>query len=177
MSDVCSIADGYSNDSYHESETREYARNYDYLSEPSTDNSYRNIKTGTKSAKYEDAGFNSVPCSFRGKGKNGRIEFYETSATPHRYIRDAISGVRRVPFRTGTRDEDLFFSVRMATGEGRYVDGSNLFYDSPEQYERHFRVVVPESIKQRWYAKVFVARERLNAKASEPARKKETETA
>lgn len=171
---ICSnVEDEYSNDSFHESEMNEYARNYDYLSEPSTENSFRNVKTGTKAEKYKDDGFNSVPCSFRGRGKTQRIEFYETSATPNRFIRDAITGVRRVPYRTGTPDEDLFFSVRLATGEGRYIDGSNLFYDNPEQYERHFRVVVPESIKERWYAKLYAARQRQAEKVAEAARKQD----
>lgn len=147
----------FSNDSFHESLEHEYNQFYDYASDAG---SYKNAKQGAKTAKYEDPGFNSVPCSMKGKAQHQQIDFYETSASPNRFIRDAITGVRRVPYRTGTADEDLFFSVRVATGEGRYADGSNLFYDSPEQFERHFRLTVSPAIKEAWQTKTMIARQK-----------------
>jgi hypothetical protein len=88
------------------------------------------------------------------------------------YIRDAISGSIRTPYRTGTTDEDLFFSVRLATGEGRTSGGSNLFYDSPEQYERHFHMRLPEDIKQRWKTRATEARARYADKLAESSKPK-----
>jgi hypothetical protein len=91
-------------------------------------------------------------------GKPVKIEFFETSPTPNMYIRDAITG-HRLPFKTGTSDEDLFFSVRFATGETKRRDASNLFYDNPEQYERHFFTTVSPEIKDAWLNKVMNARQ------------------
>jgi hypothetical protein len=164
----------YADESIPDSESYGFKNNkhYEYSSDRSTDESYHNRATGLKSAKYEDPGFNSVSRRIKGKGKSLKIEFYETSANPQMYIRDAITGVRRAPFRTGTADEDLFFSVRLATGEGRYPGGCNLFYDNPEQYERHFQVVVPVPIKERWLERAMNARQQHNAKTAELAQKR-----
>ena len=47
----------------------------------------------------------------------------------------------------------MFFTVRLATGEGRVRGGSNLFYDNPEQYERHFNVELSDKLKEEWREK------------------------
>jgi hypothetical protein len=154
----------------------EYNQYFDYTSDKSTDDSYRNRRSGPgggKNAKFDDAGYNKIPRSTKGKNQNVFIEYYETSANPHVYIRDAISGATRSPYRTGTADEDLFFTVRLATGESRTRGGSNLFYDSPEQYERHFQVELPNEFKEAWREKARLAQIRYNQKADEAKKQKE----
>jgi hypothetical protein len=88
--------------------------------------------------------------------KTVRVEFFPTNTAPHSLIKHAITGVHQSfdgrVFRTGTKDEDLFFSVILATGEL----GQNapvLFYENPEQYERHFFTKLSQKIKTRWTEK------------------------
>jgi hypothetical protein len=102
-----------------------------------------------------DEGYNCVTRMV--DGKSVKVEFFETSPTPNMCIRDAITG-NRLPFKSGTSDEDLFFSVRFATGETKRRDASNLFYDNPEQYERHFFTTVSPELKDAWLNKVMNAR-------------------
>jgi hypothetical protein len=149
-------------------ECHEYNNYFDYTSEKSAEDSFRQHKHVAKGARFEDKGYNRVRRSFKGDKRNMFIEYYETSASPNVYIRDAISGAIRAPYRTGTANEDLFFSVRLATGETR-ANGSNLYYDSPEQYERHFRIEVPESVKQTWRIRAMEARDRINTPPVDPS--------
>jgi hypothetical protein len=85
-------------------------------------------------------------------GKKKSIEIYTTNCLGGGRIRSAIGGSYNESFRIGSKDEDIFFKVTMATGEcGK--DLSVLFFDSPEQYERHLCVSVSQDIKEKWYEK------------------------
>jgi hypothetical protein len=79
------------------------------------------------------------------------IDIYTTNDMPGTMIRDAITGSRYNEYRVGTRNEHLFFKVAIATGE-LGDSGGLVFFDSPEQYERHFKgiYVVPQVIKEKW---------------------------
>lgn len=92
--------------------------------------------------------------------KIGKIRAYETVCIPGKYIRDAITGVR-TQYKAGSADEDLFFSVCMATGQhgGEPVF---LFFDSPEQYERTFYSTISAKTKEEW-SKRFNARRQHNS--------------
>jgi hypothetical protein len=85
--------------------------------------------------------------------KKVRVEFFPTSSTPNMIIKNAISGAFQGSgtrfFRVGTKDEDLFFSVILATGE-LGEDAPTLFYDNPEQYERHFLTELSDKTKELW---------------------------
>lgn len=86
-----------------------------------------------------------------------RVYFFATSSTPNSIIKNAMTGTFQSDeagryYRVGSRDEDLFFSTILATGEMGQT-GPILFYDSPEQYERHFFTKLPEKIKDRWNEK------------------------
>lgn len=94
-----------------------------------------------------------------------RVEFFPTSTTPNTIIKHAMTGTfqgyDRNFFRVGTKDEDLFFSVILATGElGQ--NPPTLFYDNPEQYEKHFFTKVPQNIKDGWNVKKNTALFQLN---------------
>jgi len=130
-------------------------------------------KKKSTNLKIEDSGFHTVNRYVN--RKRVTIGFYETSSTPDMYIRDAITG-NRLPYKTGTSDEDLFFSVRFATGETNSRDGSNLFYDNPEQYERHFNTTVKNGIKAAWLNKVTYARrdQQTRIQQSEKAKQRTT---
>jgi hypothetical protein len=83
----------------------------------------------------------------REKGSS-RFSYFETNNTHGRHIRNAVNGqyTRHI---VGSSDEYLYFSVLIATGESGQTPDC-LFYDSPEQYERHMRVVVSDSAKDVW---------------------------
>jgi hypothetical protein len=134
--------------------------------------SYRRKKISSN-PKIEDSGYN---CVYRQvDGTRVKVEFYETSATPNMYIRDAISGYR-LPYKTSTSDEDLFFSVRFATGENKRRDAMNLFYDNPEQYERHFFTTVSQATKDAWLNKVMYAKQAVEARIQKTENAKQRTT-
>jgi hypothetical protein len=87
-------------------------------------------------------------------GKKTRVEFFQTN--PNTIIKNAITGTFQGTngrfFRSGSKYEDLFFSVILATGELGQT-APTLFYDNPEQYERHFFTELPQEIKDRWTEK------------------------
>jgi len=84
--------------------------------------------------------------------KNAKIDCY-TSGDSGMSIRNAETG-QYYKFKVGSKDEDLFFKVSLASGELKTTNGSNvLFYDSPEQYEKHLIDEIDQEIKDRWVAK------------------------
>ena len=95
------------------------------------------------------------------------IGYYHTGYTPGTRIRNAVTGTYETQFFVGRREQDLFFKVVMATGEGAngaiVKDPHQLFYDCPEEYERHFGVTVPDSIKNTWNAQANLIRRQLVA--------------
>jgi hypothetical protein len=99
--------------------------------------------------KKMDKGYNKITRMIDGKKKS--IDVYSTSTNPGAQIRGAIGGSYYQGFRVGTRDEDIFFKVMLATGE--CSDSSTLFFDNPEQYERHLYAVVSPDDKEKWYKK------------------------
>lgn len=87
----------------------------------------------------------------RGKGKKKDvITFYETNNS-NPYCMNAITNWE-YSVKFGSRDEDKLFSVILATGETGQTPPI-LFYDSPEEYERHFNTRVSKETKQRWHKK------------------------
>ena len=67
-------------------------------------------------------------------------------------IRNAVTGFNYVGDMVGSPSEELYFKVRFSTGESR-IEAPTLFYDNPEQWERHANVNCPTIIKNNWYVK------------------------
>lgn len=115
---------------------------------------------------------NAVPSFMRTlkrriNGKTKRIVLFETNTTPNSFIRHAITGARCEPYRVGSANEDLFFSVILATGElGKNINV--LYYDNPEQYEMHFHTTVNAVTKDAWRERRNLALETLRRKTSAP---------
>jgi hypothetical protein len=82
--------------------------------------------------------------------KNVTIEFYVSGDTGNK-IRNAVTGYRS-SYKVGSDDEDSFFKVKMVNGECRKGSGS-LFYDSPEQFEKHQFSILSQGVKEDWYKK------------------------
>jgi hypothetical protein len=103
-----------------------------------------------------DRGLNFVYRKFisqkTGKPKNKRISVYTTSGVGNR-IRDAETG-EYYPNRVGSKDEDLFFKVILATGECKSANGSStLFYISPQHYMNHLNSEVNQDVIEKWEQK------------------------
>ena len=105
--------------------------------------------------KSFDSGYGYVyrnKSSGSNKVKNARVDCY-TSGDSGMSIRNAETG-QYYKFKVGSKDEDLFFKVSLATGELKTTNGSNvLFYDSPEQYEKHLMDEIEQETKDNWVAK------------------------
>lgn len=101
--------------------------------------------------KKKDPGYFKVKRFIDHKKKD--IEVYSTSTTPGCTIRDAVTGAGVGKFYVGKRDEDMFFKVRLAGESGSSDRPVTLFYDNPEQYERHLRTVVDSETKEHWLRK------------------------
>jgi len=72
------------------------------------------------------------------------------------HIRHAITGFR-TPHIIGSKDEDLYFVASDARGLTKTRQPLILFFDSPEQYEKHCHVTVSERVKHAWQQKNMAA--------------------
>jgi hypothetical protein len=96
--------------------------------------------------KRQDKGYNKV---YRYKnGKQYSVEYYATPICPGRKIRNAINGAYTNCL-VGSFDEDLFFKIRLLTDKCD-EDLTTLYYDSPEQYEKHFNTEIDDITKEKW---------------------------
>lgn len=92
-----------------------------------------------------------VPLKLRDtiKRKFIKIPVYESSLTPNHRIKNAITGIS-TPHRVGSQAESFFFKVCFATGvEGRR-EPINLFFETPNDYEKHFLESVSDDVKEKW---------------------------
>jgi hypothetical protein len=76
-------------------------------------------------------------------------------------IRNAISGEYYHGYKVGTVKEDLFYKTSVSTSETGN-EGVVLFFENPEQYERHFYTQIDALDKERWYSKYNDAKLKQN---------------
>jgi hypothetical protein len=114
----------------------------------------KNQRKNMDEYKMIDKGFRKI--TILNKGKPVEVEYYQTLSTPGIMIRDAITGARYKEYRVGSKEEDLFFKVRLAIGKSD-IDSMLLFYDSPEVYEGHMRTIVSHQRKETWRNKHAIA--------------------
>jgi hypothetical protein len=92
-------------------------------------------------------------------GKLKAVEVYSTPTTPGAVIRDAIHGGLFLQSKVGSAHEDLFYKVRMATVTPNIPgDSVTLFFDNPEQCERHLGLTIGQATKELWKNKNHAAR-------------------
>lgn len=106
--------------------------------------------------KKADRGFNKIYRKVHRESDDRnvlkKIELYTTGGTGSN-IRDAETG-EYYNEKVGTKYEDLYFKVSLATGECTSLNGSNtLFYLSPNHYERHLYVELDNETKLNWEEK------------------------
>jgi len=127
------------------------ADNYDTISCSNSEDMRRQLEK----LKQLDRGYNKVLRMLPKKNgdlKMTKVEVYSTSGYGNR-IRDAETGQYYEQL-VGTHDEDLFFSVILATGECTSKNGSStLFYASPERYMKHQNQELDEEFILSWREK------------------------
>jgi len=85
-----------------------------------------------------------------------RINAYYTSMTPGAPIRNALTGIYENDYTGNTKCavgspwEDLFFKVIITTTK---EGPTTLFYDSPEQCNRHLDMCMSDEVIKNWYPK------------------------
>ena len=81
--------------------------------------------------------------------KKNKIEYFATSNIPGVIIRNAVTGIPEYDRVGNAMSEDQYFKVKYAGNDsGNELD--TLYYDSPEQCERHMGCRLSTECKQRW---------------------------
>ena len=113
----------------------------------------KNFGHGRSAGDTSASNFHTV---FRKKSAHDRavsVKFFTTRHTPGSWIRNAITGDME-HVRVGSIEEHQYFKIGLSTGElGTDAYGKHLYYDSPEQYERHFGYSLSPELVVKWYAK------------------------
>lgn len=103
-------------------------------------------KSRRRNRKRDDL-MNMVDTGFSVYGKQFPVAYFHTSTNPGSTIRNAVTGIYESGYLVGSVNEDLFFKVAFTLGASKHV----LFYDSPEQYERHFGTT--SACRAKWSAR------------------------
>jgi hypothetical protein len=110
----------------------------------------------------EEIGVFSVPIFTNKNGKRvlTKTSVYATKCVPNAKIRNAITGLYE-DYYVGKTDEDLFFKVRFATGQfGKNPFGTDLYFNSPEEYEKYFCTHLHVNVKNKWNTKFTIAKDK-----------------
>jgi hypothetical protein len=94
-------------------------------------------------------------------GFTKKVTLYAAGPFGHT-IRNAVSGFKYVGDMVGSKSEDLYFKVKLATGEAG-IEGATLFYESPEQYENHQFNKLSQTTKEKWHNKFISAKYVINS--------------
>ena len=86
------------------------------------------------------------------KGEKKKVGCFSSGAQGSS-IRNAVTGVYNYSHKVGSAAEYQYFSVIIATGESKNRERIILFYDNPQQYEKHFFVDLDSDTKERWFQK------------------------
>jgi len=109
------------------------------------------LKRMTNSIKKSDNGYNVIWRMIEKNEvlKKTKIQMY-TSNSYGCHIRDAETG-DYYPHIVGSADEDLYFTVILATGECKSTNGSStLFYLSPQHFMKHMNKVLDPIVIEQW---------------------------
>ena len=86
-----------------------------------------------------------------GKKQKYVLEYY-SSYKLNGPIINAVTGIKYLNLKNGTKSEDLFFKISINTGENNSIN-KILFYDTPEQYEVHQHTKLSNKTITQWYEK------------------------
>lgn len=145
--------------------------NYSIVTDTTMEESVQPVQPATKKNKrrtnklYDeikamDPGYHKIVR--RENGVKLKTEVYSTSFIPGTMIRDAITGHKYNRYRVGSSDESLFFKAKDVSGTTNNQPNI-LFYESPEQFERHMKVNISTDIKKSWTDNFAKAKAMVNA--------------
>ena len=94
-----------------------------------------------------------------------KINVFETPSVVNHIIINASTGYGFTSYsgkdiRVGTEDEDDLFKVKMISGEDG-CPACQLYYDSPESYERHMMTELSTDIKKKWTERNTIYKQRM----------------
>ena len=92
-----------------------------------------------------------------------KVEVYCTPLLTNSLIRNAVTGIRSEHY-AGSKYDDLYFKgADLYTGDNPLLKNlpRKLYYDNPEQCERHLQIVIPNEVKEAWYEKYLRIRARM----------------
>jgi hypothetical protein len=130
----------------------QYARDEDSSSMSSMNSAVKKNRKLYEDAKKLDKGYGKM--TIRVNHRNVPVEYYSTNDNPGSVIRNATTGIYETGNRFGSRAEDLFFKTSVSSGSNMRI----LFYDSPDEFERHFCCTVSDEVKRKWDEKSTKAR-------------------
>ena len=93
-------------------------------------------------------------------GTKSPLNMFAMDPMSQRYIISAVTGQRLhcqitgEPIKQNTRGSRQLYSVMDCTAHNGSKDPVKLYYETPEQYERHRRVKVPRDRKEAWRQKI-----------------------
>jgi len=146
------------------------SRNYDYKFDTHNDSDDENVSVKSRSnrQKVNKVLSETVDDKLCFKAKRFDSTAYKMknmimfgSGDTGTTIRNAVTGEKYYGHRIGSIREDLYFKVRICTGE--FKEPATLFYDSVEQYERHQQCVADQECKIKFAAKQRAAIVTLDA--------------
>lgn len=76
-----------------------------------------------------------------------KITVFPTRSSRGYQIRNAITGIHTNHY-VGKKEEAYYFKVRFLSS--KLKNGTDLYYDSPSQFEKHFKLSVREDVVQKW---------------------------
>jgi hypothetical protein len=86
--------------------------------------------------------------------KHLKIELYSSPLCCNGAIRNATTGIK-MDHKVGSKYDDLYFMMMDVTTKKIASDD---YKNSPEDCERHQKIVIPMDIKERWMEKNLIAR-------------------
>lgn len=95
--------------------------------------------------------------------KPQKIELYSSPLFSNGLIRNAATGIR-MEHRVGSKYDDLYFimkDVTTGTKTPLNTDSRKLYYNNPEECERHQKIRISQPIKEIWQEKNLRARARF----------------
>jgi len=116
---------------------------YENASDTSMNRKINNIIGNTDKGYYELKRHNK-------EGKVKKVGCFITGQVGSS-IRNAATGLYSYNCKVGT--ENHFFSVVIATGETKSYQPIILYYDSPQQFEKHLFAEVSQETKDRWLSR------------------------
>jgi hypothetical protein len=132
-----------------------YQDDYYNFEEQNDFESEHDVEKMLEKEKMKDRGYNVIyrkAVRRDGKRYNKKIKVYTSNGTGS-YIRDVETGQYSSNM-VGSRDENLFFKVILATSECQSSNGfSTLFFISPQHYANYLQCEVDPEVVRNWEKK------------------------